>query len=156
MRLDCWVVFADYNHLQQALKHNKITGERGGELDILESIKAWLLGAIIAPVITLLFWYFKRSTAQTDKRLEDLDASLDEVREMLSRKADRTEVTRVWERIQLQDQDIKNLGAAFSRELREQIDTLRRESNEHQRQTNDRLDRILTLVAASRSSDNAH
>lgn len=117
----------------------------------LESVKAWVLGAIISPVLGLLLWYFKRSIGQTDKRLDGFDSDLDEVRELLANKADRNEVVKVWERIQLQDQDIKNLGAAFSRELREQIDTLRREGNDHQRQTNDRLDKILTLIATERS-----
>lgn len=118
----------------------------------LESVKAWVLGAIIGPVLGLLLWYFKRSIGQTDRRLDGFDADLDEVRNVLAQKADRNEVGKVWERIQLQDQDIKNLGAAFSRELREQIDTLRREGNDHQRQTNDRLDKILTLIATGRES----
>lgn len=118
----------------------------------LDSVKAWVLGAIFGPVMGLLLWYFKRSSTRTDERLDSLDADLDEVRNVLAQKADRSDVGRVWERIQLQDQDIKNLGAAFSRELREQIDTLRRESNDHQRQTNDRLDKILTLIATGRES----
>lgn len=118
----------------------------------LESVKAWVLGLIVGPVLGLLLWYFKRSIGQTDKRLDGFDADLDEVRNVLAQKADRHEVRDVWERIQLQDQDIKNLGAAFSRELREQIDTLRREGNDHQRQTNDRLDKILTLIATGRES----
>lgn len=122
------------------------------ELEGLDSVKAWVLGVIIGPAMGLLIWYFKRSTSQTDKRLDGFDADLDEVRNVLAQKADRHEVGKVWERIQLQDQDIKNLGAAFSRELREQIDTLRRESNDHQRQTNDRLDKILTLIATGRES----
>lgn len=120
------------------------------ELDGLESVKAWVLGAIIGPVMGLLLWYFKRSTGQTDRRLDGLDADLDEVRNVLAQKAERTEIDKLWERIQLHDQDIKNLGAAFSRELREQIDTLRKEGNDHQRQTNDRLDKILTLMATDR------
>lgn len=118
----------------------------------LDSVKAWVLGVIIGPAMGLLIWYFKRSISQTDKRLDGFDADLDEVRNVLAQKADRHEVEKVWERIQLQDQDIKNLGAAFSRELREQIDTLRREGNDHQRQTNDRLDKILTLIATGRES----
>lgn len=119
-------------------------------MDGLDSVKAWVLGLIIGPVMGLLLWYFKRSIGQTDKRLDGFDADLDEVRNVLALKADRTEVGKVWERIHIQDQDIKNLGAAFSRELREQIDTLRREGNDHQRQTNDRLDKILTLIATGR------
>lgn len=121
-------------------------------MEQLDEVKAWVLGLIIGPALGLLLWFFKRSQAQFDKKMEALDAGLDEVREVLAKKADRSEITPVWERIQLQDQDIKNLGAAFSCELREQIDTLRRESNDHQRQTNDRLDRILTLIATDRGS----
>lgn len=119
---------------------------RGKELEEFEGVKAWVWGLIGGPLLTLLIWYFKRSTSQSDKRLDGLDADLDEVREMLAKKIERNELTQIWERIALQDQDIKNLGAAFSRELREQIDTLRTEGNEHQRQTNERLDRILTLM----------
>lgn len=124
----------------------------GKELDGLDQVKAWVLGVILGPVLGLLLWYFKRSHSQTDQRIEALDADLDEVRKVLAQKADRTEISPVWEKIRLQDADIKNLGAAFSRELREQIDTLRRESNDHQRQTNERLDKILTLIATDRSS----
>lgn len=116
----------------------------------LDSVKAWVLGAIISPILGLLLWYFKRSISQTDKRLDGFDADLEEVRELLANKADKSEIIKIWERIHLQDQDIKNLGAAFSRELREQIDTLRHEGNDHQRQTNDRLDKILTLIATER------
>lgn len=120
------------------------------ELNGLDGVKAWVLGAIIGPAMGLLIWYFKRSTNQTDKRLDGIDADLDEVRNVLAQKVDRHEVDKVWERVEFQAQDIKNLGAAFSRELREQIDTLRREGNDHQRQTNDRLDKILTLIATGR------
>lgn len=116
------------------------------ELEEFEGVKAGVWALIGGPLIALLIWYFKRSTSQSDKRLDGLDADLDEVREMLAKKIERNELTQIWERIALQDQDIKNLGAAFSRELREQIDTLRTEGNEHQRQTNERLDRILTLM----------
>lgn len=120
-------------------------------MELLAEVKAWVLGLIIGPVLGLLLWYFRRSQTQIDEKLEALDANLDEVREVLARKADRADITPVWERIRLQDQDIKNLGAAFSRELSEQIDRLRREQNEHQRQTNERLDKILTLIATDRS-----
>lgn len=116
-------------------------------MELLTEVKAWVLGLIIGPVLGLLLWYFRRSQTQIDKKLEALDASLDEVREVLAAKVDRPEMTQIWDRLRLQDQDIKNLGASFSRELREQIDGLRREQSEHQRQTNDRLDRALTLLA---------
>ena len=116
-------------------------------MELLTEVKAWVLGLIIGPVLGLLLWYFRRSQTQIDAKLEALDASLDEVREVLAKKADRTDFVPLWERLRLQDQDIKNLGSAFSRELREQIDGLRREQSEHQRQTNDRLDRALTLLA---------
>lgn len=116
-------------------------------MELLTEVKAWVLGLIIGPVLGLLLWYFRRSQTQIDAKLEALDASLDEVREVLATKADRTDFVPLWERLRLQDQDIKNLGSAFSRELREQIDGLRREQSEHQRQTNDRLDRALTLLA---------
>lgn len=119
-------------------------------MELLTEVKAWVLGLIIGPVLGLLLWYFRRSQTQIDAKLEALDASLDEVREVLAKKADRTDFVPLWERLRLQDQDIKNLGAAFSRELREQIDGLRREQNEHQRQTNDRLDRVLSLLAQDR------
>lgn len=119
-------------------------------MELLAEVKAWVLGLIISPVLGLLLWYFRRSQTQIDEKLEALDANLEEVREVLAKKADRTDFTPLWERLRLQDQDIKNLGAAFSRELREQIDGLRREQNEHQRQTNDRLDRVLSLLAQDR------
>lgn len=119
-------------------------------MELLAEVKAWVLGLIISPVLGLLLWYFRRSQTQIDEKLEALDANLEEVREVLAKKADRTDFAPLWERLRLQDQDIKNLGAAFSRELREQIDGLRREQNEHQRQTNDRLDRVLSLLAQDR------
>lgn len=117
----------------------------------LESVKAWALGVVIGPILGLLLWYFKRSIGQADEKLAEIDAELKEVRVELSRKAERTDITPVWEKLRLQDQDIKNLGAAFSRELREQIDTIRREQNENQRQTNERLDKIMTLMATERA-----
>lgn len=124
------------------------------ELEGLDQVKAWVLGLIISPIMGLLIWYFQRSIGQTDKRLDGLEADLGEVRKVLAQKAEweevREDIAKVWEGIRLQDQDIKNLGAAFSRELREQIDTLRRESNDHQRQTTERLDRILTMMARNR------
>ena len=116
-------------------------------MELLDQVKAWMLGLIIGPVLTLLFFFYRRSTAQIDEKLKALDAGLTEVREVLAQKIDHDSLNPVWERLRLQDQDIKNLGAAFSRELREQIDSLRREQSENQRQTNDRLDRILSLVA---------
>lgn len=120
------------------------------ELEELDAVKSWVLGLIIGPALGLLLWYFKRSQSQTDKRLDGFDADFDEVRTVLAKKVDREEMAPVWEKIRIQDQDIKNLGAAFSRELREQIDTLRREGNDHQRQTNERLDKILTIIATGR------
>jgi hypothetical protein len=115
-------------------------------LDELDGVKAWVWGLIGGPVLGLLLWYFKRSTNQSDKRLDGLEADLEEVREVLAKKIDREDLRPLWERMALQDQDIKNLGASFSRELREQIDTLRRESNDHQRQTNERLDRLFMVI----------
>lgn len=116
-------------------------------MELLEQVKAWMLGIIIGPVLTLLLFLFKRSTTQIDEKLKALDAGLEEVREVLANKVERADLNPVWEAIRVHDQDIKNLGSALSRELREQIDNLRREQNEHQRQTHDRLDRILSLVA---------
>lgn len=116
-------------------------------MELLDQVKAWMLGLIIGPLFTLLFFFYRRSTSQMDEKLKALDAGLEEVREVLAQKIDHESLNPVWERLRLQDQDIKNLGAAFSRELREQIDSLRREQSENQRQTNDRLDRILSLVA---------
>jgi len=126
------------------LSHYRLTGD--SELEEIEGVKAWIWGAIGGPVLGLLLWYFKRSIGQTDKRLDGLDADLDEVRDMLAKKIERDELERVWDKIASQDQDIKNLGAAVSKELREQIDTLRRESNDHQRQTNERLDRLFMVI----------
>lgn len=116
------------------------------ELEELDGVKAWVWGLIGGPLLGLLLWYFKRSTNQSDKRLDGLEADLEEVREVLAKKIDREDLRPLWERMALQDQDIKNLGASFSRELREQIDTLRRESNDHQRQTNERLDRLFMVI----------
>jgi hypothetical protein len=116
------------------------------ELEELDGVKAWVWGLIGGPLLGLLLWYFKRSTNQSDKRLDGLEADLEEVREVLAKKIDREDLRPLWERLALQDQDIKNLGATFSRELREQIDTLRRESNDHQRQTNERLDRLFMVI----------
>lgn len=116
----------------------------------LEGVKAWVLGLVISPVLGLLLWYFKRSQTQADKRFDGIDADLDEVRGVLASKLDRPELRPVWEKIAIQDQDIKNLGAAFSRELQEQIGALRLEGNDHQRQTNERLDKILVLIANGR------
>lgn len=128
-------------------------------MELLEQVKAWMLGLIIGPALTLLLFFFKRSTAQIDEKLKALDAGLNEVREVLADKVDRHDLNPVWEAIRVHDQDIKNLGAAFSRELREQIDGLRREQSqqieslrsaviEYQGQTNERLDRILQTLAA--------
>ena len=101
------------------------------------------MGLVFGPVLALALWYFKRSQSQMDKQLDHLSKSLEEVRDMLAVKVERSDIERVWEHIRLQDQDIKNLGAAFSREMREQIDGLRREQKEDWRQVQDRLDRIL-------------
>lgn len=119
----------------------------GWNLELLDQVKAWMLGIIIGPVLTLLLFFFRRSTTQIDEKLKALDADLEEVREVLASKVERNDLNPVWEAIRVHDQDIKNLGSAFSRELREQIDNLRREQNEQQRQTHDRLDRILSLIA---------
>ena len=116
------------------------------ELEELDGVKSWVWGLIGGPLLGLLLWYFKRSTNQSDKRLDGLEADLEEVREVLAKKIDREDLKPLWERLAMQDQDIKNLGATFSRELREQIDTLRRESNDHQRQTNERLDRLFMVI----------
>lgn len=132
------------------LSFTKLAG--GLNLELLTEVKAWVLGLILGPVLGLLLWYFRRSQTQIDEKLDALDANLDEVREVLAKKIERPEITAVWESIRLQGQDIKNLGSAFSRDLREQIDTLRREQNDHQRQTNERLDKILTLIATDRTS----
>lgn len=113
----------------------------------MDEVKLWVYGLIGGPALGLLLWYFRRSQTQTDERLKDFDRELEGLRIMVGQKAERTDLTPVWEAIHVQAGDIKALGAAFSRELREQMDTLRREQNDHQRQTNDRLDRILTLVA---------
>jgi hypothetical protein len=118
----------------------------GLELEELDGVKAWVWGLIGGPLVGLLIWYFKRSTNQSDKRLDGLEADLEEVREVLAKKITRDDLEPLWQRLEIQNQDIKNLGATFSRELREQIDTLRRESNDHQRQTNERLDRLFMVI----------
>lgn len=100
----------------------------------------------------LLLWYFKRSNDQSDKRLDGLEADLDEVRGVLARKSDKEDLAPIWEKLNTQDRDIKNLASEFSRELRIQIDQLRSESNSHQRQTNDRLDRIIMALNQNKSS----
>lgn len=112
----------------------------------LDEVKAWAMGLVFGPAMAMLLWYFKRSQGQIDARLDGLDNHLDEVRELLAKKIERDDMVPVWEKLRLQDQDIKNLGASFSRELREQIDSLRLEQNNHQRQTTERLDRIIMLI----------
>lgn len=118
-------------------------------MDGLDSIKAWALGVVFGPMLALLLWYFKRSTAQTDDRIKEIDEGVEEVRKELSKKADRSEVVAVWNRIRTQDEDIRNMGTAWSRELRDHVESIRREQNDHHRQTNERLDKILTLIATS-------
>lgn len=115
-------------------------------MEEIDGVKAWVWGLIGGPLVGLLIWYFKRSTNQSDKRLDGLEADLEEVREVLAKKITRDDLEPLWQRLEIQNQDIKNLGATFSRELREQIDTLRRESNDHQRQTNERLDRLFMVI----------
>lgn len=116
------------------------------ELEELDGVKAWVWGLIGGPLVGLLIWYFKRSTNQSDKRLDGLEADIEEVREVLASKITREDLVPLWQRLEIQNQDIKNLGASLSRELREQTDTLRRELNDHQRQTNERLDRLFMVV----------
>lgn len=118
----------------------------------LEELKNWAMGLVFGPAMGLLVWYFKRANDRSDKRLDDLEEDIERAREDVSKKLDREELRPVWEKIGLQDNDIKNLGAVFSQELRSQIDGLRKESNDHQRQTNDRLDRLFMAVT-SRGKD---
>lgn len=118
-------------------------------MDGLDSIKAWAMGAVITPLMGLLLWYFKRSTSQTDDRIKDMDDAVEEIRRDLAKKADRADLSALWERMRAQDEDIRNLGAVWSTELRSHIESIRREQNDHHRQTNERLDKILTLMATS-------
>lgn len=118
-------------------------------MDGLDSIKAWAMGAVITPLMGLLLWYFKRSASQTDDRLKDMDDAVEEIRRDLAKKADRADLSALWERMRAQDEDIRNLGAVWSTELRSHIESIRREQNDHHRQTNERLDKILTLMATS-------
>lgn len=117
-------------------------------MDGIEEVKNWALGLVVGPAIGLLLWYFKRTTDRSDKRLDDIEGDLERARDEISRKLDREELRPVWEKIGLQDNDIKNMAAVFSQELRDQINNLRRESNDHQKQTNDRLDRLFMVLTA--------
>ena len=121
-------------------------------MDGLEELKNWAIGLVFPSMITLLIWYFKRANDRSDKRLDDFDDDFERVREAIAGKLDREELRPVWEKIGLQDNDIKNLASVFSQELRDQINTIRRESNDHQRQTNERLDRLF-LVLTSKGQD---
>lgn len=121
-------------------------------MDGLEELKNWLLGLVFPTMAGLLVWYFKRANDRSDKRLDDFDDDFEKIREEVSKKLDREELRPVWEKIGLQDNDIRNLATALSTELGRQIDTLRRESNDHQKQTNDRLDRLF-MVLTSKGKD---
>lgn len=117
-------------------------------MDGLEELKNWLLGLVFPTMAGLLVWYFKRANDRSDKRLDDFDDDFERVREAIAGKLDREELRPVWEKIGLQDNDIKNLASVFSQELRDQINTIRRESNDHQRQTNERLDRLFLVLTS--------
>lgn len=121
-------------------------------MDGLEDLKNWAIGLVFPSMVTLLIWYFKRANDRSDKRLDDLDDDFEKIREEVSKKLDREELRPVWEKIGLQDNDIRNLATSLSTELGRQIDTLRRESNDHQKQTNDRLDRLF-MVLTSKGKD---
>lgn len=121
-------------------------------MDGLEDLKNWAIGLVFPSMVTLLIWYFKRANDRSDKRLDDFDDDFEKIREEVSKKLDREELRPVWEKIGLQDNDIRNLATALSTELGRQIDTLRRESNDHQKQTNDRLDRLF-MVLTSKGKD---
>lgn len=117
-------------------------------MDGMEELKNWAMGLVFGPAMALLLWYFKRANDRSDKRLDDIEQDIERTRDDVSKKLDREELRPVWEKIGLQDNDIKNLAAVFSQELRGQIDNLRKESNDHQKQTNDRLDRLFMVLTA--------
>lgn len=117
-------------------------------MDGLEELKNALIGLVFPSMFGLLVWYFKRANDRSDKRLDDFDDDFEKVREAIAGKLDREELRPVWEKITLQDNDIKNLAAVFSQELRDQINTIRRESNDHQKQTNERLDRLFMVLTS--------
>lgn len=117
-------------------------------MDGMEELKNWAMGLVFGPAMALLLWYFKRANDRSDKRLDDIEQDIERTRDEVSKKLDREELRPVWEKIGLQDNDIKNLAAVFSQELRGQIDNLRKESNDHQKQTNDRLDRLFMVLTA--------
>lgn len=119
-------------------------------MDGLEELKNWALGLVFPSMMGLLIWYFKRANDRSDKRLDDIEDDIEKAREEIHGKLDREELRPVWEKIGLQDNDIKNLGAVFSQELRDQINNLRRESNDHQKQTNERLDRLFMVLTKSK------
>lgn len=114
----------------------------------MEELKDWGASVILGPVIGLLLWYFKRTNDRSDLRLDGIEEDLERVRDEVSKKLDREDIRPVWEKIGLQDNDIRNLATALSTELGRQIDTLRKESNDHQKQTNDRLDRLFIVLTA--------
>lgn len=124
--------------------------QEGCKLDGLDELKNWAMGLVFGPAMGLLLWYFKRANDRSDKRLDDIEDDIEKVREETHGKLDREELRPVWEKIGLQDNDIKNLGAVFSQELRDQINNLRRESNDHQKQTNERLDRLFMVLTKSK------
>lgn len=117
-------------------------------MDGMEELKNWAMGLVFGPAMGLLLWYFKRANDRSDKRLDDIEQDIERTRDDVSKKLEREELRPVWEKIGLQDNDIKNLAAVFSQELRGQIDNLRKESNDHQKQTNDRLDRLFMVLTA--------
>lgn len=119
-------------------------------MDGLDELKNWAMGLVFGPAMGLLLWYFKRANDRSDKRLDDIEDDIEKAREEIHGKLDREELRPVWEKIGLQDNDIKNLGAVFSQELRDQINNLRRESNDHQKQTNERLDRLFMVLTKSK------
>lgn len=125
-----------------------ICQQKGLFMDGLEELKSWAMGLVFGPAMGLLLWYFKRANDRSDKRLDDIEQDIERTRDDVSKKLDREELRPVWEKIGLQDNDIKNLAAVFSQELRGQIDNLRKESNDHQKQTNDRLDRLFMVLTA--------
>ena len=117
-------------------------------MDGMEELKNWAMGLVFGPAMGLLLWYFKRANDRSDRRLDNIEDDIERTRDEVAKKLDREELRPVWEKIGLQDNDIKNLAAVFSQELRDQINNLRRESNDHQKQTNDRLDRLFMVLTA--------
>lgn len=98
----------------------------------------------IGGLFSLLFWYFKRTQTATDKRLDNHDDDIEQVRHDLGGKATRPELERLRDSTEAKhtelERDVKNLGERLSIVVRSEVDTLRIEQQAQHRSMNERLD----------------